>query len=63
MHHCAYWMITWKTWCLPITPYKVGKNQNRYKNKYEREEKHWEVKNSDMTLFHKKDGKLWFSYI
>jgi beta-xylosidase len=28
-----------------------------------REEKHWEVGNSNMTLFHKKDGKLWLSYL
>jgi beta-xylosidase len=28
-----------------------------------REEKHWEVRNFNMTLFHKKDGKLWFSYL
>jgi beta-xylosidase len=29
----------------------------------EKEEKHWEVGNFDMTLFHKKDAKLWFSYL
>jgi hypothetical protein len=27
-----------------------------------REEKHWEVENSNMALSHKKDGKLWSSY-
>jgi hypothetical protein len=29
----------------------------------EKEEKHWEVGNSNMTLSHKKDGKFWFSYL
>jgi len=27
-----------------------------------KEEKHWEVENSNMTMSHKKDGKLWLSY-
>jgi hypothetical protein len=27
------------------------------------EEKHWKVGNSNMTLSHKKDGKLWLSYL
>jgi len=27
------WMITWKTLCLPVTPYKVGRHQNKYKKK------------------------------
>jgi hypothetical protein len=29
----------------------------------EREEKHWKVRNSDMNLIDKKDGKLWLSYL
>jgi len=33
------------------------------RRKMEREEKHWEVGNFNMTLFHKKDGKLWFRYL
>jgi hypothetical protein len=33
------------------------------RRKMEKEEKHWEVGNLYMTLSHKKDGKLWFSYI
>jgi hypothetical protein len=33
------------------------------RRKMAREEKHWEVGNSNMNLSHKKDGKLWFSYL
>jgi len=33
------------------------------RRKMTREEKHWEVGNSNMTLSHKKDGKLWLSYL
>jgi hypothetical protein len=33
------------------------------RRKMAREEKHWKVWNSDMTLSHKKDGKLWLSHL
>jgi hypothetical protein len=33
------------------------------RRKIERGEKHWEVGNLYKTLFHKKDGKFWFSYL
>jgi len=33
------------------------------RRKMAREEKHWDVGNSDMTIFHKKDVNLWFSYL
>jgi hypothetical protein len=42
--------------------YKVVKIKIDTKKKMAKEEKHWEVGNLNMTLFHKKDGKLWLSY-
>jgi hypothetical protein len=55
-----WWIEKHVTYLMSI--YKVVKIKIDTKKKMAKEEKHWEVGNLNMTLFHKKDGKLWLSY-
>ncbi len=48
------------TWFLFIKCARIRIDTRR---KMAREEKHWEVGNSNMIMYHKKDGKLWLSYL